>query len=197
MADLVVQRAIPAPYPPDQRPSPSEIVCVHVDKVYDFCVEQDTGITNCVTLPPVIPASADVFAGVVDSVICTTGPPVATGVDAISSLMVTVTITYTLFLATPTGAVFSLTNTFDFTKTVLVCAPVGTFQECEASAVFFAPPPCHIVVSRFAVQVCCAFNICLIVESLAPVTSLLPSFGFCTPARCQTGGIPPEADRRP
>ncbi|MGE5552922.1 MAG: hypothetical protein ACM3XZ_03235 [Betaproteobacteria bacterium] len=192
MTDAVIQQIFPGPCPPEGCPPPTEIVCIRVRKVYDFCFEQDAGITQCFP----IPAGTSVPVGstatcVVHDVTCTAGTPVPTGVDGISSVSVLVTAKVDITITRPDGTHFTLANqNFIHTKTVFVCGPVGTSADCEATV---ACGPCTVIpgAEQRDGQVCCGFVVCLLIETFADVKLLVPAFGFCTPAPCRTGGFPP------
>jgi hypothetical protein len=171
-----------------------EIDCIAVNKVYDFCFEQDNGLTNCVAIEEVctpLPAGSTASCTVTD-VTCVAGTPVPTDVAGFSAVALVVTVTYDAILTRPNGTTCVITgNTFVFTKTVILCAPAGTTADCFAQV---ACGPCTILPPSAAFefgQVCCGFGICLLVESQAPVKLLVPTYGFCTPAACQQGPFPP------
>jgi hypothetical protein len=192
MAETVIQQVVPGPCPPEGCPPPTEIVCIQTNKVYDFCFQQDIASAPCLTIPVTVTVPTGSTATcAVTNVVCQAGVPVPTGVDGLATVSVVVTITYDVTVFSPTGAVVTtLTdNTFVFTKSVIVCGPVGTTAECEATA------SCSCIVipgpNNLGGQVCCSFNICLLVQTVAAVKLLIPAYGFCTPAPCRTGGFPP------
>ncbi|MGE5509448.1 MAG: hypothetical protein ACM3RP_13345, partial [Chitinophagales bacterium] len=117
-----------------------------------------------------------------------------TGVDGLATVRVTVTVQYDVVIRNAAGTVICTINNqvFTFSKTVTVCAPAGTTADCEVRAATCGPcvilPPTETFPRG---QVCCEFNLCVLVETTAPVKLLVPTFGFCVPARCQTGGFPP------
>ncbi|MDI6871268.1 MAG: hypothetical protein QME79_07920 [Bacillota bacterium] len=189
MSEAQIQQIFPGPCPPEGCPPPTEIVCIRTEKVYDFCFQQDT-TTQCATLPAA--TCGPPFTCTVTNVTCTAGTPVPTGVDGFSTVSVAVTVTYTVTgVDTVTGLPCTTgPQTFVFTKTVVLCAPTGTFVDCSETTVSCGA--CTLVVPQTGLpQICCAFNICLIIESLAQVKLLVPAYGFCTPAPCRTGGFPP------
>lgn len=183
MAEAVIQQIFPGPCPPEGCPPPTEIVCIAVPKVYDFCFQQETGLTNCVSFTGTIPTSATCT---ITSVTCTAGTPVPTGIDGFSTVSIVVAVQYTITYDTTV----SPTQTFIFTKTVTMCAPTGTTADCTMTSVTCGP--CTVVpTGTLTFNICCGFNICLIVETTADVKLLVPAYGFCTPAPCRTGGFPP------
>ncbi|HHW14899.1 MAG TPA: hypothetical protein GXX28_08215 [Firmicutes bacterium] len=189
MSDAFIEQISPGPCGPGGCPPPTEIVCISVPKVYDFCFEQDTGLTNCITPVVTIPPGSTATC-TVTSVTCTAGTPAPTGVDGLATVSVVVTVTYDLTVTPPPpGVPIPITgNTFVFTKTVTVCGPVGTSADCSATV---ACGPCTIITTGAVTQICCAFSICLLIETFAVVKLLVPAYGFCTPAPCRTGGFPP------
>ncbi|MGE5506962.1 MAG: hypothetical protein ACM3RP_00505 [Chitinophagales bacterium] len=177
-------------------PTPTEIDCILVDKVYDFCFEEDTGLQNCIGIPATCPTppAGSTASCTITSVQCTTGSPVPTGVDGLATVRVTITAGYNVVIRSAAGTVICTipNQVFTFSKTVTVCGPAGTTADCEVRAATCGP--CVILPPTEAFprgQVCCEFNFCVLVETTAPVKLLVPTFGFCVPARCQTGGFPP------
>ncbi|MGE5508369.1 MAG: hypothetical protein ACM3RP_07820, partial [Chitinophagales bacterium] len=77
-------------------PPIAEIDCILVDKVYDFCFEEDTGLQNCVAIPHTCttPPAGSTAACSIDTVTCVAGTPVPTGVDGLATVRVTVTVQY-------------------------------------------------------------------------------------------------------
>jgi hypothetical protein len=173
-------------------PPPTEIDCIQVNKVYDFCFEADTNTNVCTPIPSscgTLPTGT-VATGSVSGVTCTvvgttpilssTGQP--TGFADVT-LLVTVTITYTLTHAGVTICTF--TGSFSFMKTIVLCAPTGTTIDCTAPSSTVSP------VAILSGQVCATVTICLLVSSVAMVNLLVPSYGFCTPAPCVVSPNPP------
>ena len=188
MADQIV----PGPCCPC--PPPTEIDCIQVNKVYDFCFEADTNTNVCTPIPHscgTLPTGT-VASGAVSGVSCTvvgttpilssTGQP--TGFADVT-LLVTVTITYTLTAAGVTVCTF--TGSFSFMKTIVLCAPAGTTIDCSIPSSAVSP------VAILNGQVCSTVTVCLLVSSVAMVNLLVPSYGFCTPAPCVVSPSPPFA----
>lgn len=196
---MSVQQVIPQPGPCDPVfgcPPPTEIVCIRTEKVYDFCFEQELGLQHCVPVPTscgTIPSGSTATCSI-DSVTCTASPPVPIpGQDGFSTVRKTIVIQYDIVIRNPAGAVVCTINNnqFTFTRAVVVCGPVGTTADCEA---FATCGNCVIVPPTGPSDrpdVCCEFNLCVIVETTAPVKLLVPAYGFCVPAPCRTGGFPP------
>lgn len=185
MNDVMIQQVVPGPCPPGGCPPATEIVCVYVPKVFDFCFEQDLNVA-CIPLAEPLPEETTVEC-TVTGVTCVTGTPVPTGVDGFAILPVTVTVTRTLTLRNTAGVVIGaiIPPPFVLNKSIVVCRPDERVTcTCEAIA---ACGDCTIS----ATEICCQIGICLLVECDAPVKLLLPSFGFCTPTRCAPAGFPP------
>jgi hypothetical protein len=72
-------------------------------------------------------------------------------------------------------------------QTFTLCAPTGTTISCEIPSSALTP------LAVVGTQVCGTVTICLLVESLAMVKLLVPSYGFCTPAPCVVSPAPPFA----
>ena len=189
MADQVV----PGPCPPTGCPAPTFIDCVQVTKVYDFCFQtldvnhQVFEIpSSCLPLP-----SGATATGVVSSVTCTaqTITPILTSSGtptgfANVTLFVTATITFTI--TNSSGATVCTFSGFvtNFT-TVVLCAPTGVTVTCQAPS--SSVGPCVIMGD----DLICPVLICLLIESVATVNLLVPTYGFCTPAPCVVSPTPP------
>jgi hypothetical protein len=171
-------------------PTPTEIACIFVPKVYDFCFEEDF-LVSTTEVPEscgMLPAEA-VAVLVVDEVTCTTGPPIA-GVpeaEGFAFLPVTITVAGTIRIFSSEGLLLCTFPAAPLTlpKTVVVCHPDDRVT-CDCSA--FAAADLQVGVTD-AVRV--PVQICTIVECTAPVKLLVPSFGFCEPTRCTPAGFPP------
>ena len=174
-------------------PPPTEIDCIQVNKVYDFCFEADTNSNVCTTIPHTcgtLPTGA-VATGTVSAVSCSvvgttqilTPSGAATGFADVT-LLVTVTITYTI--SSSSGLIIcTFTGSFSFMKTIVLCAPTGTTIDCTVPSSTVSP------VALVNGQVCSTVTICLLVSSVALVNLLVPSYGFCTPAPCVVSPNPP------
>lgn len=149
------------------------------------------------------------FDCAVNSVNCFAGPPAPIpGQDGLASVTKTVVINYTVRVRGGGSVVASFTRVFTFTRSVVLCAPAGTTVDCEAFAVchdcrlVFVPLDQAKLQAEFDEQevrdfrggvpfICCLFDVCVVVQSVAPVKLLVPALGFCVPAPCRTGGFPP------
>jgi hypothetical protein len=185
MSSVEIQQVAPGPCPPVGCPPATEIVCVYVPKVFDFCFEQDLNV-QCTPLTEMVPVGTTAEC-TVTSVNCVTGTSVPTGVDGFAILPITVTLTRVITLRSAAGLVIGeiVPPPFVLNKTIVVCKPDARVTcACDAIATC---GDCTIIDD----QICCQIGICLIVECDAPVKLLLPSFGFCTPTRCTPAGFPP------
>lgn len=178
----------PGPCTPGECPPYSEIDCIAVDKVYDYCFEADTIQPQiCVTMACTGTVTGATCA--VSTVTCTwlmNSPSATTGYE-VSTFLISGTIDFTL---TCTGGTTTSSATFSMTKSILLCAPDGTTQSCEVlSAV--CTPPIVIPLGDGLYNICSTVGLCSTFESTARVKILVPSYGFCTPAPCQVSPLVP------
>lgn len=190
------EQIVPGPCGPGPCPAPTEIDCIQVNKVYDFCFEADTSTpTTPLTLPAkcgTVPSTATI-TGTVSSVTCTVASSIAildaagnpTGFADVT-LVVNATVTYTITSAAGATICTFDDDTFTFVKTIVLCAPSGTTVDCTI-------PSSSVVPSIVNGQVFRTITICLLVSSVALVNLLVPSYGFCTPAPCVVAPAPPFA----
>ena len=185
MADPIA----PGPCAEEGCPAPTEIDCISVTKVYDFCFLTETRDTLCFAIPAScgnVPTGSTA-TGSVTSVTCSTQsitPITGSGGFANVTLLVTVVESFTI--TNPAGTkLCTFTGEFFFFKTVTLCAPTGVSITCEAPATSVGP--CTIING----EVCCVVNICLLIESVAQVKILVPTYGFCVPAPCVVAAAPP------
>lgn len=167
MADVVA----PGPCCDGGCPAPTEIDCIEVTKVYDFCFLTETRDNLCFAIPAAcghVPTGSTA-TGTVTSVTCTTQSvtPIAnSGGFANVTLLITVVQSFTL--TNPSGTTLcTFSGEFIFFKTVTLCAQSGVTITCEAPATSVGP--CTIV----AGEVCCIVNVCLLIESVALVKLLV------------------------
>lgn len=172
----------------DRCPEPAEIVCVAVDKVYDFCFEE-------VSLSRSIPVS-NIPAGT--QVRGTLHPERAQtrvigesvqGNDGLTTVNLAITLPATIQV----GDQPPQTLHFVHLRSLQLYAPTGTQIGAEATGTCF----CHLVDADDdgeCEELCCVASLCLVVEVTARVKLLLPSYGYCTPTptRDAPGPVPPE-----
>jgi len=168
-----------------------ETVCIEVPKVYDFCFQAERRENVCFDLPPKcaggVSAECTITNVKCDEVLPRSEPDARGRANVVIAVQVTLDIK---IKDASDKVVCTLCDlTFGFTKTVLLCAPVTPFPTtvvCEVPS--FACGPCLILGN----QVCCAFDLCLIIQSVAVVKLLVPSFGFCVPQLCEAvSPVPP------
>lgn len=193
-----VERRLPHPQPNPPTPGPchpifgcpkpTEIVCIEVRKVYDFCFQTESFDTVCTDLPEQCEwrqgqaASAECFVKDVD---CREiqRTPIA---DGLANVTLVVRVKRIIKVFDNEGnLICRFENTLNRVKTVTLCAPEGTKIDCEATSISCGP--CFISDD----QVCCALSLCLLIQSTAKVKLLVPSFGFCVPSECVTAPTPP------
>lgn len=158
-----------------------ERVCIEVPKVYDFCFQSERRENVCTPLDECCPPEGATVNCTIKETSCFEVSRTEPNEKGRSNVTFAITVVYTLkVLDTAGNVVCKFKNqTLSFTKTVVLCAPVGTFTTCEI--VNSACGPCLILGN----QICCTFDLCIVIQSLAVVKLLVPSFGFCTPAICE------------
>jgi hypothetical protein len=174
MADQI----IPGPCPPTGCPPPTEIDCIQVTKVYDFCFESDT-LSNICTAIPTTCIGATTASCTVTSCTCTFASSSPTGQDGFvnATFVIACTIQFTVSSALATC---TTSTTASLLKTVTLCAPTGTVQSCQVVGESCGP------VAIVDNTVCTTLTVCTVFLSTALVTLLVPTYGFCTPAPCAT-----------
>ena len=172
-------------------PSPTEIDCIEVTKVYDSCFQTEDFSNLCATIPyddccrEIANEAGTTATCAVTASSSTFVSSVPTGVDDFVNATFAVSITETITLTSATGRTCSFTLPVSFVKTVTLCGPSGTTQVCTIAGTTCGP--CAIIGD----QVCCELVACLVLESVATVELLVPSFGFCVPSACSVLGLPP------
>jgi len=162
-------------------------VCIETLKVYDFCFQAERRENNCfpnLTEPP--PPGSTIECKILETDCVEIGrtPPDPQGR---SNVTFAITVKARVIIKDPNGnIIFDKTKTFGFTKTVVLCAPDGTETAC--TIVTATCGPCIIVGD----QVCCTFDLCIIIQVVAVVKLLIPTYGFCVPKVCeQVAPMPP------
>jgi hypothetical protein len=158
-----------------------------VDKVYASCVQNITATETVpeMELPPgCIPPGTTSGAlactlNLSDST-CSVGAVVPTGVDCINN------ITYTIAAVVDVTCVNGVTTfpvTIYTTTTVPLYNPSGTTPACTIIS-----GTCSAVIlpnGQLSVQV----TLCLLLQTLATVQLLVPSYGYCVPTPCEVAAI--------
>ncbi len=181
---------VPGPCPHGMCPPPTEIDCIEVTKVYDSCFQTEDFSNVCATIPKGTCTEIAEIAGTVATCAvtasnCTFVSSTPTGVDDFVNATFAVSLTETITLTAPSGATCSITLPISFVKTVTLCAPAGTTQVCTIAGTTCGP--CAIIDGT----VCCQLIVCLVLQSVATVQLLVPSYGFCVPAACSVLPLPP------
>ncbi len=158
----------------------TEVVCIETFKVYDFCFQSERRENNCFDLGGTeVPAGSQIKCKILDTC-CEEIDRSEPDDQGRANVTFAVTVEAKVKVIGPQGAVlFADVSTFGFTKTVVLCAPEGTQTICNV--VNAACGPCLIMGN----QICCTFDLCIVIQSVALVKLLVPSFGFCTPKVCE------------
>ncbi len=173
----VFTRVAPGPCPPGGCPPPSEIDCIAVDKIFDYCFQQDVVPQVCAPLE---------CGGTITSMTCTVtaascsfqgSVPSSTPDLVQATFLITATVSFTVVTTLTTC---TTSGTLALLKTVTLCGPAGTVQSCDLLSASCAPPA--IVDATICTQV----SLCLTFTSTGFVQLLVPSYGYCTPAPCRT-----------
>lgn len=184
-------------------PPPTEVDCIEVTKVFDSCYQTQNFNNLCARVPPedmcgqiaFNPASTATCA--VSSTTCNLISSVATGVDDDYQVTFSVSIVDTVTLTSPTGQTCSFNIPVNFFASTVLCVPTGATPTCTVSA---SCGPCIIVPGSgpqgsdwhdHGPSVCCAVNVCVLLQSTAQVQLLVPSYGYCVPAECQVAAAAP------
>jgi hypothetical protein len=183
--------AAPGSYPPGVCPSPTQIDCIEVTKVYDSCFQTEQFSNLCAPIPcddhcrEIAYESGTTVTCTISQTSCTFVSSTPTGVDDFVNATFAVSLTETITLTSTSGKECTLTVPVHFLKTVTLCGPAGTSQVCTVASAICGP--CAILDTT----VCCQLTVCLVFQSVATVQLLVPSFGFCLPTACTVMGLPP------
>ncbi len=183
----VFVRVAPGPCGPGGCPAPTEIACIVVDKVFDYCYQQDTSPMVCAPLledPPPGP----VVSCTVSAVSCTFASSVpAASTDYVNATFVlSATVTFSVQFD---AICYVAQEPVSLFKTVTLCGPTGTTPSCAVVSATCIPP---VVIDE---EVCTTVTFCATFASTAQVQLLVPAYGYCTPAPCVTlplGACPPS-----
>lgn len=157
-----------------------ETICIEVPKVYDFCFQAERRENICTPLGTLMPPAGSTVRCVIKNVTCSEVSRSEPNAQGRANVTFAVVVNYKLEVLNPAGEVIQKFRglQFSFTKTVVLCAPEGTFTNCE---IVNSACTCLILGD----QICCTFDLCIVIQSVAIVKILIPSFGFCTPALCE------------
>ncbi len=172
----------PGPCPPTGCPAPTEIDCILVDKVFDYCFQADTSGTICT--PFVCTGTVTGISCAVTGATCSfqSSTPAATTDFINATFLISATVDFTI---TTTVTTCTASTSVTLLKTVTLCGPAGTVQSCTVLSGSCAPPA---IVDG---TVCTTVTICTTFTSTAPVQLLVPAYGYCSPAPCVTQPLPP------
>lgn len=174
MADQIT----PGPCPSSGCPAPTEIDCIQVTKVYDFCFESNT-LSNVCTAIPVTCVGATAATCTVTHCTCSFASSTPSTISGFvnATFVVACTVQFTIYSSAGTC---TTSTTASFMETVTLCGPPGTVQSCQVVSEQCGP------VAIIDNMVCTSLTVCVVFLSTALVTLLVPSYGFCTPAPCAT-----------
>lgn len=192
----------PGVYPTGGCPSPNQIDCIVVDKVYDSCFQVDdrTRITTVTTGEAGQWPTGIFTVGQIVACALTTGAEIScTEISRVPAddgfVTVTIMVSVPVTLTNPNDPTETTDRVFNFTKTATLCCPPGVEPDCSESTLMF----CNCVITEVdgvneTVEVTCDFQVCLMMQCILTVQLLVPSFGFCVPAPCVTlpGVCPPS-----
>lgn len=157
-----------------------EVVCIETFKVYDFCFQSERRENNCFPIGTISVPPGSTIACKIKETNCEEIERSEPDDQGRANVTFSVTVRARVRITTPEGnVIFNQTRTFGFTKTVVLCAPEGTQTVC--AVVNASCGPCLIMGD----EVCCTFDLCIVIQSLALVKLLVPSFGFCQPVVCE------------
>lgn len=178
MADQVT----PGPCPTTGCPSPSQIDCIVVQKVYASCVQTLTAtgtfkVFNC-TSP--ITCMVDL-----DDSTCVVGAVSASSTDDINNITYVVNAVLELTCANNSMAQENIITT----TTIPLYNPVGTTPSCTILSA-----SCTCVVTQQGddcLEIQCTVTLCVLAQTTATVQLLVPTYGFCDPGPCVVGPLLP------
>lgn len=186
---------VPGPCPDAGCPAPSQIDCLEVTRVYDFCYDNDVHDSVFFDVPA---ACGPIPEGSTAAVTVTAVEPSVRQVAAIpaaqgfANATLLVRVRLGIAIAAPDGRLHArLVGEFHYTRTVTLCAPPGATVRCSAPQSVAGPAA---VVGR---ELCTRVSIALLFESSARVKLLVPTYGPCPPAPCVVLADPPFPMRTP
>ena len=183
-------------------PAPTQIDCIEVTKVYDSCYQMQNFNNVCAHVPNVdncrtiAMTTGTVATCAVTSSTCTLVSSTATGVDDQYTVTFAVALVETITLTSPAGMTCTIDVPINFVTSTNLCIPAGATPSCTVATscgpCAIIPPATMDATARGdCPTVCCAVNVCLLLQSTAQVQLLVPSYGFCAPPVCQVAGLLP------
>jgi len=172
----------PGPCPTTGCPAPTEIDCILVDKVFDYCFQADT--TGMVCAPFECPGTVTAISAAVISASCSfqSSTPAVTTDFVNATFLISATVQFTITTMYKTCTV---ETTITLLKTVTLCGPAGTVQSCQVLSATASPPA---IIDE---TICTSITICSTFTSTATVQLMVPAYGYCSPAPCVTLPLPP------
>jgi hypothetical protein len=178
----------PGPCPPEGCPPGTEIDCIEVNKVFDFCFNSNTQDVNfpipssCGTVPAGSTAEASITS--VDCKTHSVTPIANSGGFAHVTIIVTVTVSITI--TAPDGTTLcTFSGTYSFHETVTLCAPDGVTVTCNS------PNGAILLSVIMPDEVRSTVAVCLLIQSMALVKIMVPTYGYCIPSECEVLPFPP------
>lgn len=178
------QEIRPGPVRPESRPDPDEIVCIAVDKVFDYCFDETT-VTRCVPFEGQRLGTPVTCVLRTHEVTCRiAGDPEYTD-GGMANVNVVVTVPATIRV----GECHEFAMTFPVFRSLQLCIPEGTHLGCEVSGTCF----CDLIdtnADERSDELCCVANLCVVLHTTARVRLLVPSYGFCAPGPSRDAPCP-------
>ncbi|CAB1127812.1 conserved protein of unknown function [Candidatus Hydrogenisulfobacillus filiaventi] len=173
---MATDQVTPGPYPGGV-PTPTEVDCIWVDKVFGSCQKDVT--VNATTPAPSLTCTSLV------SVSC--GTPVCTFLNAVPGSNSVNTLSW--LLNVPIGFTCNDGTTGSVTATAQVVAslynPPGTTPECLPFSV-------NCAATVVAGTVYATATVCLELKTVARVQLLVPTYGYCVEPPCQVAAVCPS-----
>lgn len=188
------QQARPGLQPPDGviQTRAEEVVCIAVDKVFDFCFQEQVCTR---TVPVSLPMNTPVG--------CTLQPANATcqvvgEPKPLDGGLAQVTLQITVPATVQIGTQAPMPVNFVCFRSLQLNMPPGSTIDCDVSGSCF----CALVDANgdeFSDELFCQANLCIVLETTARVKLLVPALGLCTPVLCRDAGpvCPPELSESP
>lgn len=165
-------------------PQPTRTECIEVLKVYDFCFQSERRDNVCTPLGTCMPTPGATVTCTITAVDCVEVGRTVPDASGRANVTLAVTVTYNLEVFAPGATTPECTFTdliFAFTKEIRLCAPTTPF----ATTIMCSVPSFACSCLILGPNICCTFDLCIVVQSVAPVKLLVPTFGFCVPAVCE------------
>jgi hypothetical protein len=161
----------PGPCPSTGCPSPTQIDCIVVDKVYDSCTQT---ITITQTFTPTAPCTVSSCSVDLAASSCTVGAVTPSVQPNYNDITFVIAINYSVDCTSGVA----LSETADTTATVTLYNPPGTTPSCS---ILSAACTCVNLPNG---SISCTLTVCLLFQTTATVQLLVPSYGFCEPPVC-------------